>query len=296
MNFALYSPDSPQTLLSLGQLHSCGGSYQTRSTPKTIEISTDPATILDITPLLNNSNLYTANLPFILAIMHKNPHLQQPPTSPPPTTLFTPSIRKFIQHNPPQSNSLISVTLKAYNSPLIKFPKPAVPLTKTPNTQLIPLPMILPKSAYPKRITTEQYARILAANDLHYSQSHPPDTKLCYELSHGKHPYSDLTSADIILMRKILGTCPHCPNPKPAAIRLPSTTPPASHPGDKISFDPQKLPCPVLGGFTHVITMVDENTGHINQPGTSSKTNGAVTKGIQKIIHVTYNANGHSTR
>ena len=94
-------------------------------------------------------------------------------------------------------------------------------------------------------------------------------------------------------MRKVLGTCPHCPNPKPAAIRLPSTTPPATHPGDKISFDPQQLPCSVLGGFTHVVTMVDEATGHIDQPGTASKTNAAVTKGIQKIIHVTYNANGH---
>lgn len=39
--------------------------------------------------------------------------------------------------------------------------------------------------------------------------------------------------------------------------------------------------------------MVDEHTGHIDQPGTASKTNAAVTKGIQKIIHVTYNANGH---
>jgi len=39
--------------------------------------------------------------------------------------------------------------------------------------------------------------------------------------------------------------------------------------------------------------MVDEATGHIDQPGTASKTNAAVTKGIQKIIHVTYNANGH---
>jgi hypothetical protein len=94
-------------------------------------------------------------------------------------------------------------------------------------------------------------------------------------------------------MRKILGNGPHCPNLKPAAIRLPSTTPPATHPGDKISFDPQNLPCPVLGGFNHVITMVNEHTGHIDQPGTASKTNAAVTKGIQKIVHVTYNVNGH---
>ena len=292
MNFALFSPASPQTLLSLGQLHSCGGSYQTRSTPNRIEISTDPATILDITPLLDNSNLYTANLPFILATMHKNPHLQHPPNFPPPTTLFTPSLRKFIQHHPPQSNSLTTAKLKAFQSNIIQHPKSAVPLfpdTKKPLQSLT----LLPKSAYQKRITSEQYARILASNDLHYTQSHPPDTQLCYELSHGKHPYSNLTSSDIILMRKILGTCPHCPNVKPAAIRLPSTTPPATHPGDKISFDPQKLPCPVLGGFNHVITMVDEHTGHIDQPGTASKTNAAVTKGIQKIIHVTYNANGH---
>jgi hypothetical protein len=94
-------------------------------------------------------------------------------------------------------------------------------------------------------------------------------------------------------MRKVLGTCPHCPNSKHAAIRLPSNTPTATHPGDKISFDPQQLPCPVLGGFTHVVTMVDEATGHIDQLGTASKTNAAVTNGIQKVIHVTYNANGH---
>jgi hypothetical protein len=129
MNFALFSSDSPQTLLSLGQLHSCGGSYHTRSTPNKIEISTDLTTILDITPLLDNSNLYTANLPFMLATMNKNPHLQHPPNSPPPTTLFTLSIRKFIQHHPPQSNPLITTTLKAFNSPIIKIPTSAVPLS-----------------------------------------------------------------------------------------------------------------------------------------------------------------------
>ena len=294
MNFALFSADSPQTLLSLGQLHSCGGSYQTKSIPKLIEIRTDSNTVLDSTPLLDNSNLYTANLPHMIATMHKNPHLLQPPSSPPPTTLFTTSIRKFIQHHPPTPN--VITVVKAFTSPIevdTSISKNGQQSSDQPKTSTCPPALLLPKSAFPRRISTEQYNRILASNDLHYSQSHPPDRKLCYELSHGKHPYSDLTSADIILMRKILGSCPHCPNPKPAAIRLPSTTPPAKHPGDKISFDPQKLPCPVLGGFNHVITMVDEVTGHIDQPGVLSKSNAAVTKGIQKVIHVTYNANGH---
>jgi hypothetical protein len=94
-------------------------------------------------------------------------------------------------------------------------------------------------------------------------------------------------------MRQVLGPCPHCPNPKPAAIRHPSVTLPAQQPGETISFDPQKLPCPVLGGSTLINTMVDEATGHIDQPGVPSKSNSAVTNGIQKIIHVTYNANGH---
>ena len=98
-------------------------------------------------------------------------------------------------------------------------------------------------------------------------------------------------------MRQVLGPCPHCLNPKPAAIRLPSVTLPAQQqPGDTISFDRQKLPCPVLGGSTRstqIITMVDEATGHINQPGVLPKSNAAVTNGIQKIINVTYNDNGH---
>ena len=57
-------------------------------------------------------------------------------------------------------------------------------------------------------------------------------------------------------MRQVLEPCTHCPNSKPAAIRLPSVTLPAQQPGETISVDPQKLPCPVLGGSTQIITMV----------------------------------------
>jgi hypothetical protein len=90
--------------------------------------------------------------------------------------------------------------------------------------------------------------------------------------------------------------CPHCFEGRafrPASIRRISTTIPASKPGEVISFDPQKLPTTTLGGYTHMITMVDENTGHISQPGIRSKTTPAAFAGIQRIINQTYNANGH---
>ena len=225
--------------------------------------------------------------------MHKHPHLTNPPITPPSSTQFTSSIRKFIQQYPPTKANLTTIKIKAFlNQAEIKtLTLPVTQERKEPHTTE-PV-ILLPKIALPRRISTEQYKRLLDAISLHNTTSHTPDPKLCYELSHGKHPYSKLTPTDIILMRQIFGPCPHCLNTKPAAIRLPSNTPPAQQPGETISFDPQKLPCSVLGGFTHVITMVDEKTGRIDQPGVSSKSNAAVSKGIQQIVHLTYNANGH---
>ena len=285
MNFALYSSDAPQTLLSLGQLHSCGGNYHSTKNPNILTITADNTTTLDITPLNDNSNLYNANISKILSILHANPHLLFSPTNPPTTSQFTPSLRKFIQQNPPSTHSIPSIKLHAY-------------LNNLPTNTTSPDDNLATKVEQPihRKISSEQYRRVLAANDLHYINAHKPDAILCQELSTGKHPYSDLTSTDVLLMRKILGQCPHCPNEKPTAIRLPSQTLPAQNPGDTISFDPSKLPCPVLGGATHSITMVDEKSGHISLPGIPSKSNAAVTKGIQKIIHVNYNAHGHQVK
>jgi hypothetical protein len=58
INFALFSPDSPQTLLSLGQLHICGGGYTITVKSHSIAIYADSTTLLDTTSLLLNSNLY----------------------------------------------------------------------------------------------------------------------------------------------------------------------------------------------------------------------------------------------
>ena len=96
-------------------------------------------------------------------------------------------------------------------------------------------------------------------------------------------------------MRQVFGPCPHCLEGrsfKPAAIRRISINPPTTRPGETISFDPQQLPCPVLGGFTHKVTMVDEHTGHISQPGIPSKTTNSVFNGMTKAIQQNFNAHG----
>ena len=97
-------------------------------------------------------------------------------------------------------------------------------------------------------------------------------------------------------MRKIVGPCPHCIQGRayrPAAIHPTSDSPPASRPGEVISFDPSKLAATALGGYTHKITMVDEKTGHISQPGCTSKSTGPVSEAIKGVVSTTYNASGH---
>ena len=323
MNFGLYSSTAPQTLLSLGFLHQCGGHFHTSTNPNSLIIYANSTTQLDSTPLLPNTHLYRANLTHLMHAIRTQPTLRN--ITPHSSTLaqFPPLIQQFLTKHPPELPSPPSaLLLRAFNGevtssttlhpilPHLSTPQPIAscedppPLTSCINAdssspEAPPLPPItyrLPKMAFTRRITNSEYSRLLASRDLHYTQSHPPDAKLCTELANGKHSYSNLTGADIILMRKVFGPCPHCPAGrayKPAAIRQPSTTPPATRPGETISFDPQKLPSPVLGGFTHKVLMVDEHTGHISQPGISSKSNAALATGIQNIIHTKYNANGH---
>ena len=134
------------------------------------------------------------------------------------------------------------------------------------------------------------------ALDMHEALAHIPDDKLCHDINKGKHPYSSVTCAAVRLMRKIVGPCPHCIQGRayrPAAIHPTSDSPPASRPGEVISFDPSKLAATALGGYTHKITMVDEKTGHISQPGCTSKSTGPVSEASKGVVSTTYNASGH---
>ena len=260
INLALYCPTAPQTLLSLGHLHQCGEGFSTSPNSLTLSIFANPSTLLDTTTLQPNCNLYPTTLPQLYQTLRSNPTLNCIPTHKP---TLSPFFRHFVHHHPPTS---------------------------------IPSPPLSGFLAHSVHITAKQKARVLEAIDLHIARAHPPDHKLCRDLSLGKIPYSTLIPTDIHLMRKVCGPCPQCPEGrgnKASAIRLPSQTPPTTSPGESISFDPQKLPCTVLGGFTQKATLVDKHTGHISQPGLPSKTTPALFNGILKVIQQRYNANGH---
>ena len=303
MNVCLYSPTAPQTLLSLGQLHSCGGSFYSSSRPDNLVITADGSTLLDTSPLTPHTNLYPTNHLTLLAALRSSPHLTASPSDRPGPSIFPPTLNRFIARYPPP----LAITSPAPLIPHLRLRalagsvQPNDTPTNSSDAAIVPppsaavpaVPLILPPT---QRISKEQYSRVLAAIQLHNDTAHTPDPQLCLELSTGKHSYSALTPNDITLMRRIVGPCPQCTEGrafKPAANRPTSTTPPATKPGETISFDPHKLPNPVLGGFTHMITMVDEHSGHISQPGTLSKTTNSMFNSINKTIQQTFNAHGH---
>ena len=281
INLAYYAPGFPQTLLSLGQLHACGGSYNSVTDQRTgarsimvFAVDSDPTSLLDIAPLTLGPNMYPTSADILSSATFKKELLRLPNSSTNPPASFPSSLTLFAaQHPQPQLRALLS-PLKAKST--IEFQQ----LTKSPSSNL-------PSAA--------QIQEAWAAFELHESQAHPPDDKLISEISTGKHPYSKATPSSVKLMRRIVGPCPHCLEGRgnsAAEIRLPSTSPATSLPGQVISFDPQKLPCTVLGGFTHKIMMVDKHTGFISQPGTTSKSTKPVADAIVGVIQKQYNANG----
>lgn len=263
MNLALYSKDSPQTLLSLGYIHRCGGSYYTTNQPDNCLVvnATDFIT-LDTSPLTSNSNLSPVNYSLLNNTKASHPALYSEisafrfPRGSLPKPLY-----KYLRQNALLSSS------RAFSAPLLT-----------------------------RHITATQFRRAQEALDLHITQHHPTDRKLTLELSSGKHPYSHLTAADVSLMRELQGPCPHCiegRSKRLTASRPTSLTAPATSPGQTISLDPQKLPYQAVGNFTHKVAMVDEHSGHISQPGSLSKSTTSIFNSINKVLQVTYNANKH---
>ena len=287
MNVCYYSPNFSSTLLSLGYIHACGGHFRTTEEPKAIAVfatTNDNISLLDIAPHIPGSNTYLTSAHQLFNALNSLPHLRQKPTNTYEALTMCPSsLRAFIRNHPQsQENNPHLLAMPNQFEDLNKvnllnsIPSDnAQPATNPPepagNTQ--------PPQWQPKQLTKAQQNRVAEALLLHESQLHPPDAQLCHDLSSGKHPYSTLTPKDIQLMRDTLGPCIHClagrGNPADA-IRLPSPSPPAPSPGHVISFDPQALPHPALGGFTQKVMMVDEFSGLISQPGAISKTTHAL--------------------
>jgi hypothetical protein len=123
---------------------------------------------------------------------------------------------------------------------------------------------------------------------MHKALFYPSDYSLAKSLSYGKF-CTHLTSSDVATNRRLRGSCPQCQAgkyrhpPKPS-----STTPPAQSSGEVISFDPNKLPVPSVGGYTHFILCTDEKSGFLSVIGCLSKS----------MLHVfqafrVYNAHQH---
>ena len=297
LNVAYYAPKFPQTLLSLGQLHACGGGYATSNNPNKLSIyaiSSDPLSLIDTPTLTPGSNLLPTSVSTLAASLSENPSLTQQQSQPPPSS-FPTALRKFIAQHPPNP----TMRHKALLAPLVLANTEALPaVDSVPHADKVGADVIESNLIRPfsmRKPTVAQQQLALAALDLHEATGHPPDAKLCHDVATGKHPYSSVTPAAIHLMRQIVGPCPHCLEGRAnrtSAIQPPSTSPPTTNPGQVISYDPQKLPCPVLGGFTHKITMVDKHTGFTSQPGSTSKSTKPVLDAIVGVINKQYNANG----
>ena len=158
-----------------------------------------------------------------------------------------------------------------------------------------------PRSYTPRPLPThynkEQLDRAAEAGALIDSLAGISDDYLCRDLDHNVYKWTNITSADVRLHRMLHGPDPsyiagHLKHPP----RPPSTTPPATRPGQTLSFDPIIMPCTQYGGFTHEVMVVDEHTGAPFSVGTASKNTVNVFVALQEFIRVHLNAYGHNAR
>ena len=95
-------PDFPQTLLSLGQLHSCGGQYSTTINPNLLHvyaIDGDLDSLIDVTPCQPTSNTCPTTIPKLTQAVIVKPKLfkSQPRVD---NIHLPPALRNFIKHQP----------------------------------------------------------------------------------------------------------------------------------------------------------------------------------------------------
>ena len=277
INVCYFAPDFPQTLLSLGQIQACGGAYFSHNNPNVVKIyavASDRNTLIDTAPLTIGSNLLPTTAARLSKTMSENAQLSTPSTKF-PQHFFPHSIRDYICHNPLQQTISKSAFL-GYNLRSLKFKPSSGPVSAIPEQDPTSAPpsnspsTITPSSSVPKLLKlkwprfsenpiNEQFCQMtrrpsaaqlrLAAEalDLHDALGHPPDKKLCSDLSTGKHPHSILTPASVMLMRQIVGPCPHCLEGRayrPAASQPASSSPPTERLGQVVSFDPRNCPTP----------------------------------------------------
>jgi hypothetical protein len=144
-----------------------------------------------------------------------------------------------------------------------------------------------------EHVNAEQRARCDRAEMLH-SLCHMSDDALCEALVNGHFPWSNLTSADIRLNRKLRGPCVQCLEGKyRGKAMLPSDTPPAAAVGQCIVLDSQSLTVKSLGGNLYYLDTYDEFSGDKQVTPCKSLKSADIFDAIMSLVHVRYNAYGH---
>ena len=184
-------------------------------------------------------------------------------------------------------NNLLPIDLPSLRSAALAHPTQYYTPPGPASYLLTSVPHTIP------HITAEQRRRADQAEALHHALGHPSDDTLSLCISTGKIP-TPLVTSDIQLNRSLRGHCVHCAAGKyRAPPHSPSTSAPATTIGQTLSFDPQQLPDPSPGGFTHEVIIVDENSGYLSVVGSFSKSTAHIFKAIHSVITTTYNAHSH---
>ena len=245
-------------------------------------------------PATNNLNLayYSAQIPTNLISLG---HLQRCGASYGPDPL-RPTTHFIIRSSPTGpligSTQLSPTNLLPVDFLALQSTSPPPPLTL--HQLQIYLATKLPR---PLHYNAEQLQRANAAEDLHTHRHHPSDNALCADLSHGKIKGSYLTPRDVRLNRLLRGPCPHCTAGKlTAQPSRSSMSPPATCPGDMLSFDIHMLPEPAPGGLTHAVHLVDEFSGRLDIVGATTKHTLPIFRAIHHVISTSYNSQGYRVR
>jgi hypothetical protein len=245
MNHCYYTSNISVTLFSLGYIHRHGGAYSTdpSSTPLHTKVySSITLPPIDISPL-STTNLLPINYQSLSTAAKLSRHLYY--QSPISACL-----------NKPLPNPTHSSNSSSNSNSLLTLTQSTTPYTPSPIRYFNP----------------EQRKRVEELEALHLAVFHPSDASLATTLAHGKYR-THLTSSDVATNCTIRGPCPQCSEGKHKHAPQPlSTSAPADHPGQVISFDPSSLPQPSPGGFTHVIFMVDEYCGTYQHVPARSRT------------------------
>ena len=218
-------------------------------------------------------------------------HYCPDPTNPNTHCLISSSANGFLLHRSAiTSNNLLPIDLPSLRSAALAHPTQYYSPPDPSSYLLTSVPHNI------THITGEQRRRAEQAEALHHALGHPSDNTLSLCISTGKIPTS-LVPSDIQLNRSLRGHCVHCAAGKYRAPSRPSSTSaPATTLGQTLSFDPQQLPQPSPGGFTHEVIIVDENSGYLSVVGSFSKSTAQIFKAIDSVITTTYNADGHKAQ